>query len=209
MGHTSRRICIEFDAAIDMQIGFIIYLRSQDNPVVDKKFVNLSLNTLRNIRAKDKDFLRMAFYKKFDYKTTYGIYQDMLTSDYDEITKCAPNVVCTERIINIFNAQDNKGIAICELLASNPKEFAILKNHYPNSIIIDRSGKPDLDFERYARIIIGDINNCEKYIGTKFKHITVLSYPQNFELIDGIRMIKKEALVILGQTNQFELIDPF
>ena len=214
MSHSTHKMLIEFDAALEMEIGFANYAYILTNDPSTGNIFNISflckgLNALRHARYNDPDFLCRIFKDDVSYETARGIYEDTLKTDFEGIAKVAPNVLITERLINIFQHVGTKNIARCDLLASKPEEIAVLKKHYPRSTVIDGSGKAKIDFNQYARIIIADGNNAAKYTSAQFKHIALLSYPRNFEVINGIKIVNKTALTILGHTNQIELISPY
>lgn len=214
MSHSTHKMLIEFDAAIDMEIGFANYAYILTNDpstgnIFNISFLRKGLNALRHARYNDPDFLCRIFKDDVSYETARGIYEDTLKTDFEGIAKVAPNVLITERLINIFQHVGTKNIARCDILASKPEEIAVLKKHYPRSTVIDGSGKAKIDFNQYARIIIADGNNAAKYASAQFKHIALLSYPRNFEVINGIKIVNKTALTILGHTNQIELISPY
>lgn len=214
MSHSTHKMLIEFDAAIDMEIGFANYVYTLTNDPSNGSIFNISflrkdLNTLRHERYNDPDFLCKIFRDNISYETARSIYEDTLKTDFEGVAILAPNVLITERLINIFHRVGTKNIARCDLLASKPEEIAVLKKHYPRSTVIDGSGKAKIDFNQYARIIIADGNNAAKYASAQFKHIALLSYPRNFEVINGVKIVNKNALAILGHTNQIELISPY
>ena len=210
MSHSTHKMLIEFEAAVDLEIGFVFYCNTlEDQSAFNHLFLMHDLNHLRHIRYHDPNFLPCLFRPRLPYDTARGIFKDTLKEHYQEIIELSPEVIVTKRLLNVIKYVEKGSVGECHILVTKPQEIAILKKLYPTATIIDGSGNRKIDFNSYARIIVSDPENCIRYKECRFKHIALIKYPQNFEVINGVTIANKTALALLGSTNQIELISPY
>lgn len=210
-GHKDKpKLLIEFDAIVDLKLGFYYYCKKYNPNIVDKSILDLPLNELREKHFKDKEFFNNMLAVK-EPKVVREAYEDVMSNHLSEIYSLSPIVPSIEKLITVLSSDMAKNAGaggLCELLARNSEELAILKSRFPKTPIIDRSGKEIFETDDYARIIISEPSHIERY-KCKFTLMAVLSYAENVEVIDGKKAIADmKAMSNLHVTNAFELIDP-
>ena len=140
------------------------------------------------------------------------VYDDVYTNHYDELISLSPKIPQTKQIISIYDNPDYSNYMECHLLGRTKQEVDILNKEFPNHTVLFGDPEEKFNYSQYARVFIGSYNFLWHMQDTEFTHITVLSYPDNFELIKDveghtIKKINSKALLELGDTNQFELLD--
>lgn len=210
-GHKDKpKLLIEFDAVVDLKLGFYYYCKKYNPAVLDKSILNLSLAELRDRHFKDKEFFNGMLTVK-DPKLVREAFEDAMSNHLSEIYSLSPIVPSIERLIGVLSSDMAKNAGaggLCELLARNSEELAILKSRFPKTSVIDESGKEVFETDEYARIIISEPSHINRF-KCKFTLMAVLSYAENVEVIDGKKAIADvKAMSNLHFTNTFELIDP-
>lgn len=203
------------DTIFDIDLGIIKYMQKNCS---ESKY--LDLDKLNNdnlffisylIEECNTNILDSIF--KDEYKQdTPNLYNELITTKYQEIIKLSPMTNILDMIITFKKAELNTGIIPvvsckeqCEIdkIKEIDQSIDCQFNCTDNDIF-------DLDLNRYTRIFIRNIKDIMKFdIYDKLlgKDIVVLSYRYNFELNNPIKLLEKYTSV--ADVNILESAIPY
>lgn len=213
-GHKEKpRLLVESESISDLKIGFYYLLNELDRKMMNSDLLDLDLERLRRLRFIDKNFIYTIFRQDVSKQTVDEVYSNLYNDYYDRLFMLSPPVPALEPLLSVCNAKSGKNAAmhdICHILYSNDVERLILQSKYPELTKIHSPRTEVFKTDSYARIIIPDPKHIYKY-NTSFTLFAVIAFPENIEYTEsGYKaIVDPDALLALGATNHFELIDPY
>lgn len=212
----SHTILIDIEAYLDMQVGWALQIRQEliEGKLDCKDFnyeylINKEPPEIMQERNTNPDFLNTVLLG-VSHEKAFVMYREMIEDpeDREEIIRLSPVVRSTDKIINIFSSPTGRQMGNAVVLVRNPGDGATLKFAHPKLPIVEEYETEKINFKRYARLIISDIDDVFRFPQIMYTHIAVLDYPRNFEVIDGKKVFKRYPILNFGATNEFEIIKP-
>lgn len=211
----SNSILFEFDTLIDLHIGVVKALQNEFlhsggfNPNINYSFLSIETeDSLKSHRLLDLDYdiIQESFLgeARESYKE---IYLDFIDKEYDKIIELSPKT----EISRLIHAYDRAGFIQSFILCKNQTEVNWTREIVGNkarTLLIDSEKK--IKLSSYARLCLSNIFDITRFKNVESIHIMILNYAENFTLTKkNDRILRPEMIVLLGDVNEFEIIDPY
>lgn len=211
-------VLFEFDSIVDLQLGVVRTLRKDypsggNNSSINYDFLHKDFESIAMDRLYlyNKNIVQECFTDKFKpkYKTIYNSYIDP-DGEFDRVVKLSP-ITLMVRLINTY-AQAGAGLVKCFVRCDNQDQEAVIKRLFGNDnriATIITCPREEVNLLDYSRIIVADVHDLDKYPGLKetAKHIAVLNYGCNLEVINNDVVILKDYIIKYGLRNNIQVID--
>lgn len=204
----------EFEALVDLRIGVVEAMKLEflsqehDNPNINYTFLeNSPIEYLKYLRIEftDMDIVAECLTESAK-KYVDNVYNGYLAEDYEGIIALSPQTdMC--RLIRVFSKNDYiRSYVICK----NDIEARYVKQWTKGKGLIKRvASEKEINLKRYARIYLSNISDLIRFKRVTCTHIAVLNYGQNFTVIDNARLLLPHMMLVLGDVNQFEIVNPY
>lgn len=204
-------VLFTFSAIADIPLGIIMALRrdnlSGGSPFLDYSFLSLAPKDIQRARLEigKGDIIERCFKEEYKDKAsliTKAYYHDALS--LSPVTSALP-------LIRAYN-QYGKDIKIT-LCSDKDEEVETLRKMFRDAQVkIQKFSFEDkhFDINQFGRVVLGEIKDLDKLANPpKLRHITVLNYGSNLELVDEKVALLSDYVIRYGDINEFELIDAF
>lgn len=201
----SHTMLIKLDALVDLQVGYILW---KFDKAIEARGGDPDIERLQAARNRDPDFLTYVDEDDLGYDVYFESFKEDLKENYEGIFKKAPVVHSINKIAEVFSSPKNAEVGSCEILTLNPLETRLVKERFPDFIVSEMPATHKINFARYARIVLSDIDDVFLFPQIRYKHIAILDYPRNFEVIGNEVTFKKAPVLAFRVSNEFEVIRP-
>lgn len=211
----NNNVLFTFDSVVDISLGIILALQkdfpSGGSTFLDYSFLSKSPKEMQEQRRilYGEDIVERCFLPEYRDKAA------AITRAYrteDRVIQFSPVNPAVLSLIHSFTHYSDQSIRVT-LLGETQLETRSLRRmlehrcptiRYVTSAIDD----PNLNLSAYGRVVFGDFKMLDKLANPpKFRHLTILNYGSNLQLVDGKPIIMPEYLIKYGDINQIELLD--
>ena len=201
----SHTMLIKLDALVDLQVGYILWKFAD---AIEQRMEAPDVERLQRSRSTDPDFLTYIDEDDFDYDTYFQFFKEDLKENYEAIFRASPVVPNINKICEVFGAPGGNEVGSCEILTLNALETHLAQERFPKLSISEMPATHKINFARYARVIVSDIDDVFLFPQIRYKHIAILDYPRNFEVIGNEATFKRAPVLAFRVSNEFEVIRP-
>lgn len=208
----NNNILFEFDTLLDLQIGVVKALQEDflpggsSNPYLNYFFLKSASDEdlkERHVLDIENGLIEMCL-SKDQRDSANQIYLDYIKEHYKRIIELSPRT----DIVRLLKVYSINGYIKTAVVCRTKEEIEFVKSLDVNTTIVD-GNNPIYLKNNYARIVISHITDILRYKDLECMHIAVLNYAENFTVVDNDRVIIPHFIVLLGDNNDFEIIEPY
>lgn len=214
-------VLFTFDSIVDLPLGVTLALKRALDALGPDAFSLfdvsfLQKSSMEHMKARQETlgvpFFELCF-SESGKKSADAIYKSYtMDTGYDKKSREISPVTNALRLVHAFCNHSDNSIKVF-LLGRCQLDIEILKGIFQkrckNIIYLMSHDLSDIDINNYGRIVIGDVHQLDSFNPPKLRHITILNYGSNLQLVNGKPNLLPEYVIKYGDVNELEMLNAY